>query len=758
MISAWSVLTSGRRSQTGNRKENYHEVTYARFLTTIAKSSPVAALKGTIEQQHSSLFPYSLPLKVEFLLDKDDFLLPDEVVIGEILRENDRVNAIPFGAAPVSANVTETPKAYSGFGLERILIQSKAWQTHAVSAIHYAVKSSDTSSEDRKLILSDDGLFSLCNFLSSQQEYCSCKAAEILFRLAEDEQTHDTLIRFYWNSIQEKKRSSRDHTTIQQHQKQQKKQYSDYVQARAMGTTLLDVATRVALQSHDAEVKRKLAFFFERLCTLDPTKRIKFIVEHGVVSALVKLASSSDPKTQIAASKALQIAQEYQKKRKGGDNTSSSTSVSIQHQGSHSNTLLFGNKDDIDSKYDEPRQVGVTKKDCGNILQTLLTLATSDRMEASDVMAEILEQRVQSKDFLDEFIALATEQTKVAMSRERRRIAKKRDSRYFAEQQIDMDDSRGQRRRLNDPAAYQRWDVIPPVSAFLSLLLAACGKVSTTKTRHAVAKFVGAIAQMDRGKNLLVKGAGGLVLIISLAELDDTFARSEACRVLNNLCITIESPATRASLQLNTTRDVRNLASSGLALMNNNLHVDAQYHGAGLLSATSIIDEENIMCSGHWGSKLLTDTVRLLNEHYTDVIDNAITAMSGPTSGLDSETTLSLDVQGRRNAFFLVHYLVRTLASLSIKQVNKKKILQQGILSLLTKLLETLAGHSSPNKHLNLAIVKIQRACTKILANLASSESRTRAYVLTAIEEDIPSLRMMKDEIVNMYIKMLYST
>ena len=88
----------------------------------------------------------------------------------------------------------------------------------------------------------------------------------------------------------------------------------------------------------------------------------------------------------------------------------------------------------------------------------------------------------------------------------------------------------------------------------------------------------------------------------------------------------------------------------------------------------------------------------------------------------------------------------KALGSLCVKEVNKRMIVRAGGTEVFINLLRTATTD-----------VEVQRFAAKALANLSSSDRDTRAAVIRQVEERIPSWTEFDDNIVNVYLEMMFT-
>jgi len=98
------------------------------LLTTMSPLGTLYHLKTRVEHQFQSLFPTSPPLVIRAIQDKENFLLPDELVVGTILTQNDIVNCVAEGS--VFQGLEPLQVASQRWDASRIVTQCMQWQSH----------------------------------------------------------------------------------------------------------------------------------------------------------------------------------------------------------------------------------------------------------------------------------------------------------------------------------------------------------------------------------------------------------------------------------------------------------------------------------------------------------------------------------------------------------------------------------------------------------------------------------------------------
>ena len=98
------------------------------LLTTMSPLGTLYHLKTRVEHQFQPLFPTSPPLVIRAIQDKENFLLPDELVVGTILTQNDIVNCVAEGS--VFQGLEPLQVASQRWDASRIVTQCMQWQSH----------------------------------------------------------------------------------------------------------------------------------------------------------------------------------------------------------------------------------------------------------------------------------------------------------------------------------------------------------------------------------------------------------------------------------------------------------------------------------------------------------------------------------------------------------------------------------------------------------------------------------------------------
>jgi hypothetical protein len=91
--------------------------------------------------------------------------------------------------------------------------------------------------------------------------------------------------------------------------------------------------------------------------------------------------------------------------------------------------------------------------------------------------------------------------------------------------------------------------------------------------------------------------------------------------------------------------------------------------------------------------------------------------------------------------------LAQTLCVLSVKEVNKPKLVKYGAATLFARMLIDSATEQ-----------ELQRVAAKALANLANSSRPNRAAVIEVLQSRLPPLDSFKDSIVSTYLEMIFTS
>ncbi len=96
---------------------------------TLFYFQPLPSPQTRVEHQFASLFPSAPPLVVRAVQDQDNFLLPDELVVGAVLTQNDPVNIIAEGG--VFQGSEPEAVAEQRWDASRIVTQCLHWTEHS---------------------------------------------------------------------------------------------------------------------------------------------------------------------------------------------------------------------------------------------------------------------------------------------------------------------------------------------------------------------------------------------------------------------------------------------------------------------------------------------------------------------------------------------------------------------------------------------------------------------------------------------------
>lgn len=101
------------------------------ILTTMSPHGTLYHLKTRVEHQFQSLFPTSPPLVIRAIQDKENYLLPDELIVGSILQQNDVVNCVAEGS--VFQGLEPLQVASQRWDASRIVTQCMQWESHTAA-------------------------------------------------------------------------------------------------------------------------------------------------------------------------------------------------------------------------------------------------------------------------------------------------------------------------------------------------------------------------------------------------------------------------------------------------------------------------------------------------------------------------------------------------------------------------------------------------------------------------------------------------
>lgn len=103
--------------------------TYHPYKNKCKNYTPLMHTQTRVEHQFASLFPSAPPLVVRAIQDQDNFLLPDELVVGAVLKQNDPVNVIAEGGVFQGSEPERV--AEQRWDASRIVTQCLHWTEHS---------------------------------------------------------------------------------------------------------------------------------------------------------------------------------------------------------------------------------------------------------------------------------------------------------------------------------------------------------------------------------------------------------------------------------------------------------------------------------------------------------------------------------------------------------------------------------------------------------------------------------------------------
>tara|TARA_B100000780_G_scaffold271977_1_gene233547 strand:+ start:36 stop:1787 length:1752 start_codon:yes stop_codon:yes gene_type:complete len=115
----------------GSHDKDGNKTSVINMLTTISPLSSLYHLKTRVEHQFQSLFPTAPPLVIRATQDKDNFLLPDELIVGTIMQQNDTVNMVAEGS--VFQGLAPLQVASQRWDASRIITQCMQWESHTAA-------------------------------------------------------------------------------------------------------------------------------------------------------------------------------------------------------------------------------------------------------------------------------------------------------------------------------------------------------------------------------------------------------------------------------------------------------------------------------------------------------------------------------------------------------------------------------------------------------------------------------------------------
>ena len=144
------ILHNGKQQQGGYRgnAQNGGGVNIdVQFMTTALPNSNIYRLKKKIEAQFVSLFPESPPLVIRALADRYQYLLPDPLIIEDVLMTDSQVHVVAEGE--VFAGVEALSVQHHQWDVGRTVTQTRGWISHSARFLADSSQKRDELSTDR---------------------------------------------------------------------------------------------------------------------------------------------------------------------------------------------------------------------------------------------------------------------------------------------------------------------------------------------------------------------------------------------------------------------------------------------------------------------------------------------------------------------------------------------------------------------------------------------------------------------------------
>ena len=97
----------------------------------------------------------------------------------------------------------------------------------------------------------------------------------------------------------------------------------------------------------------------------------------------------------------------------------------------------------------------------------------------------------------------------------------------------------------------------------------------------------------------------------------------------------------------------------------------------------------------------------------------------------------------------LCRHAAKALGCVALKEVNKRRVVRAGGVGLFCTLLQR--GRDGGD-------LELQRTAAKGLANLSSTDRKTRATVIKEVENSVPAVHDFTDSVVNLYLEMVFTS
>jgi hypothetical protein len=148
------------------------------FMTTAQPNSNIYRLKKKIEAQFSSLFPESPPLVIRALADPYQYLLPDPLIVEDVLMNDSQVHVVAEGEA--FGGVEALKVQHQKWDAGRTVTQARGWISHSAYFLAQSSRKQDALSSDR----AHATIPLLCDLITSSDDESRKYAGQALWRYA----------------------------------------------------------------------------------------------------------------------------------------------------------------------------------------------------------------------------------------------------------------------------------------------------------------------------------------------------------------------------------------------------------------------------------------------------------------------------------------------------------------------------------------------------------------------------------------------
>ena len=172
------ILHSGQQQDQANRGGGGGLNIDVQFMTTAQPTSNIYRLKKKIEAQFSSLFPESPPLVIRALADPYQYLLPDPLIVEDVLMNDSQVHVVAEGEA--FGGVEALKVQHQKWDAGRTVTQARGWISHSAYFLAQASRKQDALSTDR----AHATIPLLCDLITSSDDESRKYAGQALWRYA----------------------------------------------------------------------------------------------------------------------------------------------------------------------------------------------------------------------------------------------------------------------------------------------------------------------------------------------------------------------------------------------------------------------------------------------------------------------------------------------------------------------------------------------------------------------------------------------